>query len=255
MVKILYEDNHLLVVVKPPDIPVQADISGALDLLNLLKGYLKEKYNKPGEAYLGLVHRLDRPTGGVMVFAKTSKAAGRLSEQIRERLTGKTYLAVVSGIMTEKEGAFSDWLLKDTRTNMVKIVPPHTNGAKDAVLGYRVLEEREGLSLVSVRLLTGRGHQIRVQMAHHAAPIVGDRRYGKETGPGPFSSSQERGKGLTQNPEDNESGRKGQGPEEGMALWAYELSFAHPVKKEELIFSEPPPAKWPWNLFEVISSD
>lgn len=222
-IKILYEDNHLLSVVKPANIPVQQDKSGDVDLLNLLKADIKARYNKPGNVFLGLVHRLDRPVGGVMVFARTSKAASRLSAQIREHKMGKTYLCVVKGCPDELAGQLTDFLLKDTKTNTVKVVPPGTCGAKQAVLEYEVLEYINGLSLVKVNLLTGRSHQIRVQMANNGTPLFGDSKYGHIT-----------------------EGR------ENLALWSYELSVEHPTKKERMSFSSPPPDIYPWNLFSMV---
>ena len=144
---VLYEDNHLLVVCKPPNVPVQADASGDEDLLTALKAYLKRKYGKPGEVYLGLVHRLDRPVGGAMVFARTSKAAARLTDQVRTRQMGRTYLAVVRGD-PPGSGALRDFLLKDERTNTSRAVPEGTPGAKEARLTYRVLARREGRSIL-----------------------------------------------------------------------------------------------------------
>jgi 23S rRNA pseudouridine1911/1915/1917 synthase len=216
----LYEDNHLLVVVKPPDMPVQGDISGALDLLSLLKDEIKARYNKPGNVFLGLVHRLDRPVGGVMVFARTSKAASRLSAQIREHEFGKTYLCVVMGCPALSTGRLTDYLLKDPETNTVKIVDQETPQAKEAVLDYEVLEKAGGLSLVKVKLLTGRSHQIRVQMSNIGTPLFGDVKYGYK---GNRSDS--------------------------LALWSYQLEIEHPVKKERMLFTAPSPHTYPWNLF------
>lgn len=221
-IKILYEDNHLLVVVKPPMVPVQEDISGAMDLLNMLKQDLKTRYNKPGNVYLGLVHRLDRPVGGVMVFAKTSKAAGRLSSQIREHDFEKVYLCVVKGCPDPLKGRLRDFLLKDQSNNTVRVVEPDTPKSKEAVLEYEVLEQNHGLSLVKVQLLTGRSHQIRVQMSHNGTPLFGDVKYG-------FSGSGEK-----------------------LALWSYQLEISHPVKKERMKFSSPPPEDYPWSLFKTI---
>ena len=160
MINIIYEDNHLLVVEKPINVPVQKDSSNDLDLLTMLKDYIKKKYNKPGNVYLGLVHRLDRPVGGIMVFAKTSKAASRLSEQIRNGTFKKEYLAIVCGKVKEN-GTLEDYLLKDSKTNMVKV----NSKGKKSILEYIRLDYREGLSLVKINLKTGRSHQIRVQFS------------------------------------------------------------------------------------------
>src|SRR5690554_2654184 len=157
----------------------QGDSTGDLDLLTLMKEYIKVTYDKPGNVYLGLVHRLDRPVGGVMVFAKTSKAASRISEQIRQGRLGKKYLAVVWGRPFGK-GRLLDYLHKDTRRNMVRVVPENTSGAKQAVLDYDVIgTDKSGeLSLVRITLHTGRAHQIRVQMQNAGFPLYGDQRYG-----------------------------------------------------------------------------
>ncbi|MEG1520809.1 MAG: RNA pseudouridine synthase, partial [Clostridia bacterium] len=178
--QVLFEDNHIIVVVKPQNIPSQADISGDEDMLTIIRNYLKKKYGKPGNVFVGLVHRLDRPTGGVMVFAKTSKAASRLSEAIREGEFEKTYLAVVDGKPKEDEGTYVHYLKKNTMTNMVYVVPSATDGAKRAELNYQVLEAKGKFNLVRVQLITGRGHQIRVQMSTEGTPICGDSRYGSE---------------------------------------------------------------------------
>lgn len=219
MIPVLYEDNHVLCVVKPPDIPVQADSSHDEDLLTILKKYLKEKYHKPGNVYLGLVHRLDRPVGGVMVFAKTSKAASRLSESIRTNQLHKEYLAVVQGSFSEKKGTYVDYLIKDHRKNMVRTTDP--SHGKKSILHYEVLQEREGKSLVHILLETGRSHQIRVQFSTHGHPLIYDQKY-------------------------NPSSTRGH-----IALFAYRLTFPHPTKKEPVTVSALPEKKDPWNLFEV----
>lgn len=203
---ILYEDNHLLVVEKPVNLPVQADASGDPDLLGTLKAYVKERYNKPGEAYLGLVHRLDRPVGGVMVFARTSKAAARLSEQFRSHKAKKRYVAVVEGCPKPSD-SLCDFLVKDERTNTSRVVPAGTAGAKEARLQYRCLAREGGLALLDVSLDTGRPHQIRVQLAHAGLPILGDQRYNKAAAAG------------TQ-----------------IRLFAYALTLTHPTLGEPLRF-------------------
>ena len=156
-VDVLYEDNHLLAVVKPPNLPVQADRSGDDDLLSILKRYIGQKYQKPGAVYLGLVHRLDRPVGGAMVFARTSKAAARLSADFAAHAQDKRYLAVLQGEAGPM--ALEDWLWKDGRTGTVRVVPPETPGAKRAALESRPLAVRDGRTLAEVRLYTGRAHQ------------------------------------------------------------------------------------------------
>ena len=153
-IRVLYEDNHLLVVEKPANVPVQADASGDEDLLTACKGYIKEKYAKPGEVYLGLVHRLDRPVGGVMVFARTSKAAARLTEQFSAHRARKRYAAIVEG-EAPAEGRLTDFLLKNESTNTTAVVAVETPGAKQAKLSFRTLAREKGLSLLDVDLQTG----------------------------------------------------------------------------------------------------
>lgn len=218
---IVYEDNHLLVVIKPQNMPSQKDSSNDLDLLTECKNYLKEKYNKPGEAYCGLVHRLDRPTGGLMVFAKTSKCAERLSKQIRDGELQKEYLAVVVGKPKYDKNHLVNFLKKDEKTNTVSVVPELETGAKRAEMIYTLLDNTEKLSLVNCKLLTGRSHQIRVQMATIGCPVFGDVRY----------------KG------DIVSGWN-------LALWSYKLSFVHPVSKKTMNFvCYPPLDEMPWKYF------
>jgi 23S rRNA pseudouridine1911/1915/1917 synthase len=223
-IHVLYEDNHLLVVEKPQNMLSQADNTGDPDILAELKAYIKEKYNKPGEVYLGLVHRLDRPVGGAMVFARTSKAASRLSEQIRTGEFGKTYLAVVTGSFQQKTGRLENFLLKDEKTNIVSVVTANTRGAKSALLDYEVLETSGEFSLVRIKLHTGRSHQIRVQFAASGHPLYGDRKYGEEDL-----------KGST-----------------NIALWSVEIVCAHPTTKAVLHFSSNPPGIYPWNLFKTL---
>lgn len=218
---IVYEDNHLLVVIKPQNMPSQKDSSNDLDLLTECKNYLKEKYNKSGEAYCGLVHRLDRPTGGLMVFAKTSKCAERLSKQIRDGELQKEYLAVVVGKPKYEKNHLVNFLKKDEKTNTVSVVPELETGAKRAEMIYTLLDNTEKLSLVNCKLLTGRSHQIRVQMATIGCPVFGDVRY----------------KG------DIVSGWN-------LALWSYKLSFEHPVSKKTMNFvCYPPLDEMPWKYF------
>lgn len=221
-IRILYEDNHLLGVEKPANMPVVEDISKDRDLLSCLKQYIKEKYNKKGAVFLGLVHRLDRPVGGAMIFARTSKAASRLSEQIRTRQIQKTYLAVALGSFQASQGTYHDFLHKDHQTNIVSVVPAGTPGSREAILHYQVLSEHEGKTLVKIDLETGRPHQIRVQLSHHGHALCGDVKYGEA-----------RQRGFTNN----------------LALWSYALSFKHPVKDEMLQLQCIPPHKTPWDLF------
>ena len=215
MNKIIYEDNHLLVVEKPQNVLVQADNTNDLDLLTSLKKYIKEKYNKPGEVYLGLVHRLDRPVGGVMVFARTSKAASRLSNMIRLKEFEKTYLAVVEGKVPD-EGVFEDYLLKIENENRTIV---DKNG-KYSKLSYKLLSYKDGLSLVRIKLDTGRSHQIRVQFSSRGYALWGDQKYNSKAKVG-----------------------------NQIALWAYEIKFKHPVRDEIVDFKCNPPMNDPWNLF------
>ena len=178
MIKVLYEDNHTIAVVKTPGIPVMPDNTGDTSMLDLVKAYIKNKYDKPGKVFIGLVHRIDRSTGGVMVFARTSKGASRLSKQIREHQFKKTYMAVVRGVMDNKRGTLRDYLIKDSKNNKSKIVPYGTIGAKEAILEYTVVSEKEGFSLVEIQLITGRHHQIRVQFSSRGNILYGDIKYG-----------------------------------------------------------------------------
>ncbi len=221
-VAILHEDNSILVVVKPQNIPSQGDASGDLDLLSLLKQYIKEKYNKSGNAYLGLVHRLDRPTGGVMVFARNSKAAERLSKQIAEGEMTKQYLTTVVGCPKERKGTLVNYLKKNALTNNVYVATMGDTGAKRAELSYELLERRDNLSLVRVQLGTGRSHQIRVQFSAIGCPVFGDMRYGGDVV-----------KGCN------------------LALWAYRLELDHPITKEHMVFVAYPPQAEPWRRFDV----
>jgi len=231
---ILFEDNHLIVAVKPAGVLSQSDITGAPDMLTLLKRYLVDTYNKPGEAYLGLLHRLDRPVCGVMVFAKTSKCAARISAQIRERKMDKRYRAVVRGVSTQDEVTLRSYILKDDDKNQVTVI--HTDhgaaapdNAKEGVLTYKKVGEavRKGpggskpLSLLEIHLLTGRSHQIRAQLADAGLPILGDRKYGPD-----------------------DLFYRGE-----ICLEAFSLSFQHPISGEPMTFSLPISKDDPWNLF------
>ena len=217
MINVVYEDNHIIVVEKPVNIPVQADDSKDLDFLSMIKKYIKDKYNKPGNVYVGLVHRLDRPVGGIMVFAKTSKAASRLSEQVRLNKIKKVYHAVIEG-KPLKEGRLEDYLLKDSKTNTTKV----NKSGKLSILDYKLISTVENLSLVKVFLKTGRSHQIRVQFSSRNLPLYGDQRY-------------------------NKNAKVGQ----QIALYATSLSFEHPTTKENLTFELDLPNKYPWNIHNV----
>jgi 23S rRNA pseudouridine1911/1915/1917 synthase len=219
---ILFEDNHLLVVNKPVNMPVQADESLDLDLQTVLKRYLAAKYNKPGEVFLGIVHRLDRPVGGVMVFARTSKAASRLSDQLRRNQFDKIYHAVVCG-RVEQQATLRHWLVKNPQNNMVSSVAEHTQGAKEAVMHYTCIAESGNLAIIQILLETGRPHQIRVQCAASGFPVWGDQRYNTQAVVG-----------------------------QQIALIATGLTIEHPVKKEKVSFLVTVPTKRPWIEFVGI---
>ena len=218
--EILYEDNHIIVVVKPYNVLSQADNTNDIDMLSIIKMYIKEKYNKPGNVYLGLVHRLDRPVGGIMVFAKTSKAASRLSEQVRERKLKKRYLAVVNGIIENDNDELINYIVK-CKDNSSKITVK--DEGQIAKLKYTVLERniKENLTLVDIDLETGRHHQIRVQMANIGHTLYGDQRYGKQD-------------------------------KKQIALFSYELEFIHPVNKELMKFEKMPYKEGVWKLFKSV---
>lgn len=220
--KVIYEDNHIIVVEKPPNIPSQGDKTEDTDMLTIIKEYLKEKYNKPGNVYLGLVHRLDRPVGGVMVFAKTSKAASRLSNQVREKVFKKEYLAIVDGKPEKNKGTLENYLLKNEKTNTSRIVKENTPGSKYAKLEYEVLKYNEEIDLSSLKILlhTGRHHQIRVQLAGMGHSICGDQKYGT------------RGRGKQ------------------ISLWAYKLTIEHPITKESMTFTDIPEPIGPWVMIK-----
>ena len=211
MLNIVYEDNHLLVVIKPPNMLTQGDATGDVCLADEAKAYLKEKYHKPGDVYLGLVHRLDRPVGGLVALARTGKAASRLSDQLRTHTMQRDYLAVVHGADIADSGTLHDFLLDENGT--VRPVPEGTESAKEAVLRWRTFGRRDDLALLHVQLETGRKHQIRVQLAAFNHPIVQDMRYGIDS------------------------------PGEPIALWGARLSLIHPTRKERMVFNSAPQGK------------
>lgn len=223
--KIIYEDNHIIVVEKIPNIPSQGDKTGDIDMLEIIKEYIKEKYNKPGNVYLGLVHRLDRPVGGVMVFAKTSKAASRLSEEVRSRQLKKEYLVVVDGKFKKNKDTLEDYLLKNQQKNISKVVKEGTKNSKIAKLDYETLKYNSeiDLSVLKVLLHTGRHHQIRVQLSSRGHSIYGDQKYGT------------RGRGKQ------------------IALWAYKLTIIHPITKKEMTFTSIPELNKTWKILEGIN--
>ena len=240
-IEIVFEDNHLLCAVKPVGVLSQGDGSGSPDMLTLLKEYIKKKYGKPGDVYLGLVHRLDRPVGGIMVFGRTSKAASRLSEQIRNRTFKKTYYAVLRGELPEDSGLLRNIIIKDHRVNTVKTLPyedlrggkgSNVNGGGGASvnedvgvaeLEFRKVDVVDNMTLVIINLVTGRPHQIRAQFSYHGYPVLGDRKY----------------KGYART------------DISGPALWAHRIEFNHPVTKGIMTIKADMPDRYPWTLFNV----
>ena len=221
--RIVYEDNHVIVAVKPPNMLSQADNTGDADILSVLREYIRVTYQKPGNVYIGLVHRLDRPVGGLMVFAKTSKAASRLSAQMQQHHMGREYLCVVTGTVPDSF-TLRDYLVKDERTNMVRVCTPDTKGAQHAVLHGQCLSRKNGLALCAIRLETGRSHQIRVQMSHAGAPLWGDNRYGRGV------------------------------PGQQIALWGYKLTFEHPTKHDIITLHDLPKGSV-WDEFVIMNDE
>ena len=212
---VLYEDNHLLVVAKPAGLATQGAAAEEESLVTRAKAYLKRKYQKPGNVYLGVVSRLDAPVSGVVVLARTSKAADRLNRQFREREVAKSYWALVSGTPRPPEGELRDWLVKDEKQRRVVVATSKTPGAKEAVLHYRIERPLPSATWLDIALLTGRKHQIRVQLAARGWPVLGDARYGSRAS---FP--------------------------QGIALHAHYLSLVHPVQQTTLEFRAPPPQAW-----------
>jgi 23S rRNA pseudouridine1911/1915/1917 synthase len=213
--EILYEDNHCLAIAKPSGVS-SAHFQGQDQTLDrTVKEYLKDKYHKPGQVFLGVVHRLDKPVSGVLLFARTSKAAARLSEQFREGTIEKTYWAIVEGSLARAAGSLEDWLLRDREQKRVEVVEPRTPGAKQSLLHFQRRGEYNGLTWLEVRPQTGRTHQLRVQLAHHGHPIFGDARYGSVH---TFES--------------------------GIALHARALTFLHPIRYEPITLTAELPALW-----------
>lgn len=221
----IYEDNHIIVAVKPTNVPTQGDQTGNVSFYDIIKDYIKIKYNKKGNVFLGIVHRLDRPVSGIMVFAKTSKAAGRLSESIRERKFEKTYYAVVNGILFDKEQSLENYIIKKTNKlgNIALIVFENTAKAKLAKLKYKVISENitKNMSLLKINLETGRFHQIRAQFSNIGHAIYGDRKYGNYI----------KYDDIT------------------LALFAKSLKFPHPTKNKIIYVETELPDTKPWNIF------
>lgn len=219
--EILYEDNHCLAVNKPAGLLSQGDQTGDPNLAALAAAYLKERYGKPGKAYIGLVHRLDRPTSGVVVLARTSKAASRLSQQFRTGEVSKVYWAVVEGTPSPPEGRWEDRLEKDRTANRVRVIDPGDGAGQESRVDYRLLRRQGAWSLLELRPATGRSHQLRVQLAHRGLPIVGDRKYGSRTA---LKAA--------------DGGRR-------IALHARAVCFRHPTRAERITIFAPLPADWP----------
>lgn len=223
--ELLLEDGPLLGVLKPAGLLTQGVPGGIPTVEAWVKDFLRTRYQKPGNVYLGIAHRLDRPVSGVMVFAKNSKAAARLAEQFRERQVRKFYLCLVEGVLPQSKGTFRDWLLKDAAAAHVTVVAPETPGAKPAELDYEVLQTNGLLSLIRVELKTGRMHQIRVQFGSRGWPIVGDRQYGStHTLHLPWSAAEYR--------------------DEAILLHAERLELLHPIRYDAVVLSAPPPDHW-----------
>jgi 23S rRNA pseudouridine1911/1915/1917 synthase len=214
--QVVYEDNHLLVLNKPAALPTMGTPAGEATLLTLAKDYVKDKYQKPGNVYLGVVSRLDAPVTGIVLFARTSKAAARLTEQFRTHTVQKTYWALVEQSVSPNSGSYTDWLIQDERHRRMHIVDANQPGGKESRLAYRQIADDGRLALLEIELETGRKHQIRVQLAYHGQPVVGDRKYDS---PLKFPT--------------------------GIALHARRLVIAHPVRGEAMEFVAPLPKYWP----------
>lgn len=224
MLDILFEDNHLLAVNKPAGLPVQGDSTGDEHLLQVASDYISKKYQKPGAAFIGLIHRLDRPVSGVVLLARTSKALTRMNEQFRNKSTLKVYHAVTTGEMAEEEGTLVHYLGKDAKTHRALTYLKPKPGAKEAILHYKQLLHINGFQLYEITLETGRFHQIRAQMAKSGAPILGDVKYGA-------------GEAL---------------PDRSIGLHARMLEFDHPVTKQRISITAPYPKVPHWQRFSHI---
>ena len=217
--QILYEDNHLIALNKLCGQIVQGDKTGDTPLCDLVKAFLKERDNKQGNVFCGVIHRLDRPVSGVVLFAKTSKALTRMNETVKNRDIQKTYWALTKGMPPSQQGTLDNWLLRNEKQNKSYVVAPGSKDAKQALLDYQVIGKTEGnYNLIQIQLHTGRHHQIRVQLAHIGCPIKGDLKYGA--------------------PRSN--------PDGGISLHARSISFIHPVKKTEITITAPPPPDTIW---------
>ena len=217
--EVLFEDNHLLIVNKKSGDIVQGDKTGDKPLSDVVKEYIKEKYNKPGEVFLGVVHRLDRPTSGVIIFARTSKALERLNKMLRERTISKTYWAVVKNTPLKEKDSLIHFLKKNPKNNKSTVFTKETDASKKGILHYSVIKKLDNYSLLEIDLETGRHHQIRAQLAYIGSPIKGDLKYGA-----------------------SRSNKDG-----SIHLHARKISFTHPVSKENILFLAPIPNETIWN--------
>lgn len=216
--EVLYEDNHIIAINKEAGDLVQGDKTGDTPLPERVKQYIKKKYNKPGEVFLGVTHRLDRPTTGVVLFARTSKALSRLNEMFKKHAYEKTYWAVVEGKLTPEKKHLTDYLVKDEKRNKSRVCPPGTKGAKEAKLSYKVIKTLDNYSCAEVLLETGRHHQIRCQLSALGYSIKGDVKYGARRA----------------------------NKDASIHLHARSIKFIHPVKKEEITITAPPPSDAIW---------
>ncbi len=221
---ILYEDNHLIVLNKQPSVLVQGDKTGDTSLLEMVMEHIRVEYKKPGNVFTGLVHRIDRPVSGIVVFAKTGKALARMNALVKEREFHKTYLAIVANPPPKPEDELEHYLLKNERQNKSYCTAPDKTGAKPARLAYKLLGRSERFYLLQIKLFTGRHHQIRAQLAAIGCPIRGDMKYGY--------------------PRPN--------PDGSINLHAWKLSFKHPVQQLPVNIVAPLPDEMPWNLFTPL---
>ncbi len=222
---ILYEDNHIIIVNKKPGQIVQEDPTGDKPLTDFVKDFLKEKYDKPGNVFLGVVHRLDRPVSGLVLFAKTSKALARLNEQFKQRQTKKTYIAIVANIPPKNNDIIESWILRNKKINKSFCYPKEVKDSQKAILEYKLIAQSQKYFLLEIDLHTGRHHQIRSQLASIGCPIRGDLKYGY--------------------PRSN--------PDGGIDLHSYSLELIHPIKKELLKITAPLPNSNLWNAFKELA--
>lgn len=220
--RVVYEDNHIIIVYKESGEIVQGDKTGDTPLSDIVKDYIKEKYQKPGNVFLGVVHRLDRPVSGLVVFARTSKGLSRLNEMFRTGEVHKTYWAITKNMPAIEEGRLEHWLVRNEKQNKSYAYTKEKPGAKKAVLEYKMIGRTDNYSLLEVRLLTGRHHQIRCQLAAMGCPIKGDLKYGAQRS----------------------------NPDGSISLLSHRVEFVHPVSKERIDVTSPVPSD---NLWQDIT--